>query len=280
MLRSLSNDFSKPDHTANHQITLARLNNLNMPFNMCITGGEPTLYPYVQEVVQGLADMEQCQDISFFTNLVKPVEFYASLSNVGAGKLVVFASYHPQYAHPKFFKKCLEINSLPGIRFSVHVSMSDSCELWPTTMEFLEFLKTNDIEFKPCILAPTQDFTPNYTDEFFNTFHTYLEEAENTDGAMGGWTYFEEVNCTFEDGSQRSLKDYEIEYQGLNKFKGYTCTPASLTVRIDGTIDITCTGKKLPLYLGGDIVKKETCPNDICPSRRMTNYYKERSWTT
>jgi len=280
VLRSLSNDFSKPDHSADPLVTLARLSNIKLPFNMCITGGEPSLHPQVHEIVKRLALMEQCQDISFFTNLVKPADFYVDLSTHGCGKLVIFASYHPQYAHPKFFNKCLEINNAPEIRFSVHVSMSDLPEQWPSTIEFLDFLESNQIEYKPCILSPTQDYQPNYTDEFFSKFQPYLDSAENTAGVSDGWTYFEEVECTFDDGSKQILKDYEIEHRELNRFKGYTCTPASLIVRMDGSINITCTNRKLPLYLGDDIVKKETCPNEICPSRRMTNYYKERSWTT
>ena len=68
-----------------------------------------------------------------------------------------------------------------------------------------------------------------------------------------------------------------MEVQGLNKFKGYNCTPVSYKIEMDGNISTTCTNRVVPILLKNDnLIKTETCPLDVCPSRRLLSFYKER----
>ena len=68
-----------------------------------------------------------------------------------------------------------------------------------------------------------------------------------------------------------------MEAQGLNKFKGYSCTPVSYKIEMDGEIRTVCTNRLAPLTLtNSNLIKTEVCPLEVCPSRRLINFYKEQ----
>jgi hypothetical protein len=272
-LPALTNNFKVDNHTANHKLTLARLNQVKIDFEICITGGEPTLHPDLPDILKSLCENTHCEDISFFTNLSKPLNFYEELNTtLNSEKLVIMASYHPDYYNDRFLEKCLGISKLRPVKFAVHVSMSDNPAYWDKLVELLEVLRENDIPCKPCILTPTVDFVPNYTDEFYAKFEKYFNSKDND-----GSNYFKDIICNFTDGTVEVMKDYELEKFELNKFKGYQCRLASFRIDIEGKIYTTCTDRLVPMNLGdGNLVQKEICPNDLCAGRRLMSFSKEQ----
>ena len=269
VLNVITNDFTKDDH-APYKIVLARLTNVEITFNVCITGGEPTLHPNLIEILQGLVNNNNCQDIALFTNLSRPTPFYEKIKNINSNKIVVFASYHPEFATDKFTERCIEVNNINGLRFSVHVTLSDNKEHWDATIKTLDTLRGNGVNCKPLLLSPNGNYTPNYTDEFYNVFYKYLEDTDDE-------TFFLDVPVEYTDGTKELIKSYDIDRMGLNKFKGYRCTPASYSISIDGKIENTCTRRTAPLLLNNkNLLVEETCPHDICPSRRLLEFYKQK----
>lgn len=269
VLDVITNDFSVDDH-APYRMVLARLKNVDTTFNVCLTGGEPTLHPNILEILSGLAEIQYSQDIAMFTNLSRPLPFYEKIKAIGSDKIVVFASYHPEFSPDKFTQRCLDVNNIEGLRFSVHVSLSDKKEHWKKTVEFLDTMRANSVSCKPLLLSPTQNYTPNYNDEFFSVFRSYLDSTEEEE-------FFASINVEYTDGTHDTLKSYDIDIRGLNKFKGYECATASFSIGIDGHIENTCTRRKAPLLLSTkSLVVKEICPRDICPSKRLLEFYKEK----
>jgi hypothetical protein len=272
-LPSLTNNFKVDNHTANHKLTLARLTQLKTPFLICITGGEPTLHPDITNILKGLCDSPYCEDIAFFTNLSKPSDFYIDLNNtLNSDKLNIMASYHPMYFNDRFLEKCSDISSIRPTKFAVHISMSDDPTYWGNLTNLLDTLIEKNILFKPCILTPTAQFKPNYTEDFYIRFQKYF----NSKNARGD-NYFKNITCNFTDGTIEVLKDYELEKSGLNRFKGYQCRLASFRIDIEGKIYTTCTDRLVPMNLNDEnLVKTEICPNDLCPSRRLMSFSKEQ----
>lgn len=265
----VTNDFTKDDHTSMYKVTLARLRKVEIPFNICLTGGEPTLHPNILDILEQLSNMPNCQDVSLFTNFTRPVKFYEQV--VKSNKIVIFASYHPEFATDKFFKRCLELKALDRA-FSVHVTLSDKPEHWQQTKQLMDDLQDNDIIYKPCLISPTALYTPNYDEKFDLEFRHYLD---NTGKNHSGNFFFKEIPVVFDDGTTKFMKDYDIELGRLNKFKGYNCKTVSYMIDMDGTVKNSCTGRAVPLSLTNDnLIVTETCPKEVCPGRRLFNFYK------
>ena len=269
VLDVITNDFSVDDH-APYRMVLARLKNVETSFNVCLTGGEPTLHPNILEILEELSKIEYSQDIAMFTNMSRPLPFYEKIRAIGSNKIVVFASYHPEFVTDKFTQRCLDVNQIDGLRFSVHVSLHDDPKYWASTTAFLNTMRANNVSCKPLLLAPNKHFDPNYTDEFYAVFHPYLESTEEEE-------FFPSIDVEYTDGTRTKLKSYDIQIQKLNKFKGYQCTPASFTIGIDGHIENTCTRRQAPLLMNNkNLIVKELCPREICASKRLLEFYKEK----
>jgi organic radical activating enzyme len=267
VLDVITNDFTVDKH-ASYEMVLARLAHVETSFNVCLTGGEPTLHPNILDILDKLVKIKNSQDIALFTNLSRPANFYTKI--VPSDKITVFASYHPEFSTEKFFDRCLEVNNLSTTKFSVHVSLSDKEEYWDQTLTLLDSLEANNVRFKPLLLSPNRNYTPNYTDDFYKKFHHYL--VENIDDK-----FFHLVDVEYEDGTTDKIKNIDFQINSLNKFKGYACTPLSYSIDVKGRIENTCTRRKVPLYLNNNnLIVKETCPMDICPSNRLLKFYKEK----
>jgi len=268
----VTNDFTKEAHTKMYKFTLARLKTVETPFNVCITGGEPTLHPNIVEIVSELALIPNCQNISLFTNFSRPIKFYQKMQ--GIEKLVILASYHPEYSKQQFYENCLEMNKLSNIKFSVHVSLYDNKIHWKNMKLLMDQLKENNIIFIPCLLNPTDHYIPNYDEEFINEFKKYLD---STDKMQTGTEVFKDIRIQYTDNSVEFIKDYNMFFSKLNRFKGYKCKTVSYSINFDGTITNTCTSRKAHTVLNDShLIVEEICPKDICPSKRLIQFYKEK----
>jgi organic radical activating enzyme len=267
VVEDVTNDFTKDKHTNMHKLTLSRLSKVDKPFNICLTGGEPTLHPEFLDIVDGLINIPNCQNVSVFTNLSRPPKFFEKIHS--SDKLVIIASYHPEYATSKFLERCITLNQ-SSLNFSVHLTLSDKSEHWDQTETLLKALREHNIIHKPLLLSRTQHYTPIYDDEFSKRFDYYLETAGTN---YSGNEHFKDIPVTYTDGSSELLKDYDMERRGLNKFKGYKCNTVSYAIGMDGVIGNTCTQRKVSMSLK-DLIVTETCPHDACPGRRLQQFYK------
>jgi organic radical activating enzyme len=268
----VTNDFTTGKHSRMHNLTLAKLRTVEETFNVCLTGGEPTLHPEFMEIVQGLIDIPKCQNVSIFTNLSRPTKFFKQLAELKSDKIVILASYHPEFATDKFYSRCVELAQMPDLNFSVHLTLSDNPEYWDRTEQLILNLKAQQILYKPLLLSPTDLYTPKYSREFDQRFDQYLH---STGKNYVGNDFFKDIPITFLDGSSTVLKDFEIERNGLNKFKGYKCRTLSYAITMDGWIENTCTRRRAPMNLRNDgLIVTEICPHDTCPGRRLQQFYK------
>jgi len=267
VLRDLHSDFKKPDHTELHNLTLARLKNLSSNFNICITGGEPCLHPQIDEIISSLVNMKNCLNVALFTNLSRSLEYYKSLAQLKTDKLGICASYHPDFANKeKFIEKAIAIKE-SGNMINVQVSMIDDMSRAHELIDVMDKLIDRGVDCYPLRLRPTQDYTPDYSKEFYQLFRPYMM-------ATSPENQFKNIDCTFTDGTKETMRVFDIEIQQLNKFKGYRCTPRRFQIEMSGAIRNTCTSRQIPLGKN-DILKEESCPQDACFAR-MISFYKEK----
>lgn len=269
-LRQITNDFTVDDHAKMYKSVLARLNTVETPFTMCLTGGEPTLYPHLYDVVKGLSENKNCVNAVLMTNLSRPVSYYQQFADIGSEKIVVMASAHPEYTkRDQFIQKAIAMSKHTPMRFTAHICLMDDPATWQTTKQYIDILRGEGVNVKPNLLYETLDSKQRYTKEFYDIFEPYLQD---NDGGL-----LHELECRFDDGTVEALKDYEVELRGLNCFKGFRCKTAAFKITMEGEIRNVCTNRHIPILLNDkNLLVEEICPKDVCAGRQLLTYPKRR----
>jgi len=250
---AITKDFADKERvTKQHKLIVSRLKLIDEPFEMCIGGGEPTLHPNLKEIVENLHQNNNLKSIFLFTNLSRSRDFYCDLADT-SNKLMIHASYHPEYYNKDFLNKCIDL------KFEVHVSLIDEKKYWDQTEDFLIALNENNIPYRINILGPAPNWKPNYNEKFWQRFKKYLIEEYTLD-----------LTITYDDGSHKPVSEYDLMEENLNRFKGWKCTPQAYQISMDGTIKNICTNKVMPINLSSKNIKQEVnCPLDYCSDGKL-----------
>jgi len=245
--KSITNDFSDNSRINNNfKLILTRLQTVSEPFDICLTGGEPTLHPNFFEILDGMMKLEKLNSVWLFSNLSRSEEFLKKINNY-LPKIQLYGSWHPEFSKDDFVDKASKLEC------HVHVSITDNKTYWPKTLEVIENLKKHNVTFRINILQNTQDVELDFDNEVIETFETLLPDAHDDF----------DIEVTYEDGSVETLSEHTLQFRDINYFKGYKCTTKSYGIAVDGTIVNTCTGEKMPLVLD-KIIKTVTCPLHEC----------------
>lgn len=246
---ALTTDFSDRKQTCQeHKFIIARLKTVDFPFELCLTGGEPTLHPEFFEILNELCSIDNLQRVWMFTNLSRSLSFLTQIKEF-APKVVVYGSWHPEFSKDDFLSKAIDLDC------EVHVSLINKQEYWNKTVQLINQLKNNNITYRLNVLQPTQTFVPQYLKDFEDTFLPHLDDAVDTFG----------ITVTYDDGSIERHTEHSLQIKELNYFKGYTCTPKSFQIDLDGNIKNICTGKVMTLQLSQQkIIEEVKCPVDEC----------------
>lgn len=264
VLEVLSKDFNTPDHAQLHQVVLTRLRLLKHRFNMCLSGGEPTLNPHLNETIIALDEMENCERIAVMTNLAKSINTYREINALGSDKVVIMASYHPEYFSDRFLQKAIELSS-EITRFKIMVNFSDNPEHWDELQTVMEEFTRHKIKVKPNLLVSNRNWTANYTQEFYDRFVQYFDNSSQPI----------DIPFTTIHGKQLVVPDHQVEINELNKFKGFRCVPLSFNIDIKGNIINGCTGRQVGLNMS-NLSQEVSCPHNKCQGRQLLKFYKKR----
>lgn len=256
--------WQKENSMTSYKLVLNKLKNFDAPFEIELVGGEPTLHKNLQEIFLKLCEIPNCKKIELFTNLSRPLSYFINLNKPELSLLTICASFHPEHYEEEFFEKLYKINKMKHLNIRVSVNISDNPEHWPITLNLLNKLIENKIEYGLHWLHENSVWNAKYTNECFETFHKF----ETLDDIR--YTY------EFEDTIQQ-MTSLQIYNKNLHKFKGYKCTPRYFEIKFDGTISNTCTEKKVnSLILKKDeMLKKVKCPKDCCVCESMLYFFKE-----
>lgn len=246
----LSSNFKDTSQIAQeYKLTLARLATVNEPFEVCLTGGEPTLHPNIEEILEGLSNISNLKRVWFFTNLSRDLAFYNKINNFS--KVTFYASYHPEYADvDRFLEKCI------GLGCEIHISMHPNHT--KVTRHLVDLLTLHNLPYKFNLLDGVE-----YPQEFIDHFNNDIQEAED----------MIDLQVTYTDGITERTTDLQVLLNNKNRFKGYRCRPNSWQINLDNKIRNVCTSELTGIVLS-DIAKQVKCPKEICNGGLMM-YPKE-----
>lgn len=238
-----------------------RLKNIDVDFTIDLAGGEPTVHPYLNQILKSLADIDACKSIVINTNLSRSLRYFKNLYK--HDKIMISASYHVEHDNEDFVKKCIE---LKGDSFVVHINVVDEPEHWPTILKLIKVCKEHDINYAFNSLHSTDFKEINYTTECFETFNELNSQTKSR------------YRYEFEDGTVQLLSSFEVKQKNLHKFLGYKCTTLKYLIQFDGLIRRECNRETITAMFPKrkDFFKTITCPRTQgCDCDVMLNYYKE-----
>lgn len=249
--------FSKEESSSKYKLALQRLKKVEVPYNVDLYGGEPTLHKDIHLILNELSSFENCKQIEIRTNLSRSLEFIQDL--FVHDKVIVEASYHPEYDSQTFVDKCI---ALKDNNFYCLISLSDNQLHWKSTLDLIQIFKETNVKYQFNFLYSTTGKTIEYSNEFYNTFVPLLPESPR-------------YNFNFKDGSSKKLTAFDIRNLQLGNFKGSRCNALMYNIDINGEIKNSCNGQPLPLIIRKEILDKYiTCPINFCRCDDMLNFYK------
>jgi len=252
--------YSKIDSAGAYKLVLERLKMLDLPFNIDLYGGEPTLHPEINLILSTLCEMENCKQIEIKTNLSRSLAFYNSLTS--HSKIKISASYHYEYDSPEFLYKCI---GLKNKNIYCHISMPPDADNWDKLDFLIAQLTANQIPYDFNYLFSTPYKQIVYSPEFYNRYSSSKQTVSNIN-----YRYLTQAGEQWLDIS-------EIKQHHLDSFKGFKCQARMYEIDIHGEITNICTGKKLPLVIkSSNIDSLSICPLLNCSCDVMLNFYKEK----
>lgn len=253
--------YSKETSPAKYKLVLQRLRMLNIPFEVDLYGGEPTLHPNFLEILEELSKNDNCKLIEIKTNLSKPLHFLKQVFK--HPKIKLAASYHAEYASEEFTKKCI---ALKDQNFYCHMNISDKKEHWPDILKLLETFDKEHVRYDLNVLLSTPEYTVQYSDDFYKLFSTKINNISDKK------TYL----FKYEDGVIKNITSFDAYSKGMVRFNGYKCQALLYDIDSDGTIVNSCNGKPLPFIVKDSIFDSYiNCPKQTCHADIMLDFYKE-----
>lgn len=258
---SLQKDFKSDWYIKNHKDVLFRLKTVETPFEICLTGGEPLLHPDILNILTSINQCKNSENIILFSNLSRPLPIYKKINDLNIDKLELLASYHVEFSDDNFIYKSKILSQSEHLKYKVQVMLHPDKKYWNKILDLIRQLISNNIEFRPVLLSSTHIFDVNYNNEFYETFKDVLIKSKTYDNIK--------IN-------KEVIRGYDLIINKRNNFKGIKCRTTSFRISKDGTIENTCTNRKIPfLLINKNLVKFELCPRDKCDSPRLLEFYKE-----
>lgn len=225
------------------------------PFEVDIIGGEPTLHPYIYEIIEEVNSIENCKEISLLTNFKKPFSFYEKFDSQLCSKLIACLSIHFDYYSHEILEKCISASKFKHIRMVPLVMLHDDKKHWDNMENFIMRLIENNIEYNISFLNSCYNYVVNYSDEFYSRFNKYFVNDDSI--------------YLFNDSLK--LTKYDIQTNNLKHFNGWTCKPLRYNIKHTGEILNACTKERMSFLNEQPFVK---CSYYECNCNVQWNYEK------
>jgi uncharacterized Fe-S cluster-containing radical SAM superfamily protein len=208
----------------------ARANGFNQ-FHWSFSGGEPTAYKNLLELVKHLDEKEsQYQSIHMTTNLSPGIKWWETWCNHTAllQRRSITASYHTEFAkEQEFGDKCLRLMT-EGVLLTVNQVMVP--EMFFETLKHCERLHKRGINvtLKPQSDPTASKIVDGYTDEMIEIMQNgFLQQADGED------TY---QIALYDSDNTEYLFDQAERFNafGFNKFTNWSCNSGYQSVIIRG----------------------------------------------
>jgi organic radical activating enzyme len=233
---------------------------------LAISGGEPTLSPFLKDMVKMFSDAGH--PVGMTTNGARTVRYFEEISQYMS---YIVMSYHPSFEDPELLEKALACAK--HTRTTVAVMM-DSRHFNQSLAMYYKLCEHDILRVEPWRITPwIKDSTAgcDYTEAQLQILSSLpSKKAKNSavpknEGTMGATFYFD-------DGSEQTSNAQDLINEKLTNFYGWECDIGlnSLYVRLDGGVRLgNCISSS---YIGNiqnykDIqwpTKSFICPQTFC----------------
>jgi organic radical activating enzyme len=208
------------------------LNRSSLPFNLGLLGGEPTIGPYYNYILEKISALPKFNRVYVVTNAEKDLTDHPQYD-----KLAFLFSYHPaDCTDRERFINNMKLMLSRGYQCKVNVMLHHDKNLWPMIKEMLEICKGIDgLKVHPHFL---------YGNSISKLFH-YRAEF---------WEYFKfledyEKDLVYDDDV---FNDYQIFSNKLTNFKGWSCYNNNYEIDVRGNVVKFCLNKEEHVNLQSD----------------------------
>lgn len=270
-------------------------------FDIQLLGGEPTIHPNFNTIINDLVDNVNCKEIEVFTNLSRGRKFLSELVTTSGSKLRFIASYHPEYFSSGYVKKIVELNGVLNGCVIPTINLSCDRKHWDEILEMIKVFDDHKVHFRFNFLHDVKElnYKSQYTPEFWSTFHQVILDHPNSltkididrspdeekckktpcrDAYSGGI----KIKAKYSDNTVDYLYDNIVSMNDQNRFKGWSCSTRIYNITVSGIFYNDCTKENLPaLFTEKDLSKYRACPKEYCDRMcfvfyNKLNYHKRR----
>lgn len=217
---------------------LERVFNRYLRVNCSISGGEPTLSPFLPELVKMFND--RGHPIGITTNGARTVRYYEELAPMLS---FVSFSYHPSYAEPEFIEK---IRACSYHTQTLARIMMDSRHWDQSVAMYEECLKNINIMSVEAVKILPEVGDRHIGDDYTPEQLRWLEEHSDTMHRTNGeykrnalWREFKtQSSFWYNDGTIQTDDPNSIISRGENDFRGWACNIGieSLCIHYNGWV--------------------------------------------
>jgi len=263
-----------------------------------ITGGEPSLYEGIEELVGFLNENDF--NVTLDSNGSASNEVWERLFEIASN---THLSFHPRYSKFNKFDELIKIAIRKNARVNIGLLMDP--EHWERVLEAVDYFKSYniDVAYKGVMAKVNSENSKNKGDSLFIGKHSslytedqllYIKENlyQKFDKGIEGYnpnSVFHTTKVYYDDGRVDNFKQQNITSKKDNYFKGFICEAgkSNLSIKWNGDIEgahcggyhsgkfgnlLTDTGLRIKLRTQPVLCSKEICS---CSSDMRITKYKQ-----
>lgn len=194
------------------------LSRSTLPFNLGLLGGEPTLSPHYDYIIEKIQNLEKFNRVYLTTNGAK--DFSEINTNVSA----ILMSYHPADCEDdNLFLKNVQYIKDKGQKLKVNILLHPNKRYWDKSLVMAKTLQNMKVKIHPhFVYAHWDRKLMKVHDGFFEYFKLFKDL---------------ERDIEYDDDL---FNDFEVYQHGLTKFKGWSCWNNNYEVDVNGNVVKFC----------------------------------------
>ena len=240
------------------------LSRSTLPFNLGLLGGEPTLGPYYNYIIEKVQSLDKIHKIYVTTNAEK------DLRTVKTEGVAFLFSYHPsECTSDENFINNVKYILQQGNQIKVNILIHPNKKYWEKSLNMARIIQSLGIKIHPHFVHTKWD----------RKLHKYND---------GVWEYFEEFKDLEKDirYDDDFFNDYEVYKNSLTKFKGWSCYNNNYEIDVNANVVQFCREENsmtsnllndLDYFKRITTTKPMTCPHNECNCDGLLKLLKEKN---
>lgn len=227
------------------------LSRSTLSFNLGLLGGEPTLGPYYNYIIEKIQSLPKNNKVYVTTNAEK------DLKTVRTDGVAFLCSYHPaNCTSDENFINNVKYLKEQGNQLKVNILIHPNKAYWEKSLNMFKIMQELNVKIHPHFVHTKWD----------RKLHRYKSEV---------WEYFKEFEYLEKEIRYDNdfFNDYQVYKYNLTKFKGWSCYNNNYEVDVNGKVVQFCREENtttsdltrdLDYFKRITTTKPMTCPHEEC----------------